>query len=138
MSQILVVESVHHEDIARMMRDEVIRLLEERGIGHKLVTVPGALELASAANIVLATTTTPYDGIIALGCVLKGETIHYDIVAEQAVYRLQKTAIDRFMPLGIGIIMAGNMDQARARVQKYARGAFDACMALIAINKSGA
>ncbi len=130
MPRILIVESVHHQEIAKIMRDLVVSLLQECNTNYEIISVPGALELASAVNLATLDSST-YDGAIVLGCILKGETLHYDIVANQTIQSLQQIAIKKAIPLGTGVIMANNIEQAIARTKKYARGAFDACHALI-------
>ncbi len=83
-ARILVVEARYYDDIADMLLRGAKRVLKDAGAAFDLVTVPGALEIPAAIMIGLhaaAAREQPYDGVVALGCVIRGETSHYDIVA---------------------------------------------------------
>src|ERR1700741_5686156 len=83
-ARILVVEARFYDDIADMLLRGAKRVLKDAGAVFDIVTVPGALEIPAAIMIAHHGATAreqPYDGVIALGCVIRGETSHYDIVA---------------------------------------------------------
>src|SRR5258705_13633477 len=83
-ARILVVEARYYDDIADVLLRGAKRVLKDAGAAFDLVTVPGALEIPAAIMIGLhaaAAREQPYDGVVALGCVIRGETSHYDIVA---------------------------------------------------------
>ncbi len=83
-ARILVVEARYYDAIADMLLSGVKRALEAAGASHDLVTVPGALEIPTALAIALdgaAGKRKPYDGAVALGCVIRGDTIHFEIVS---------------------------------------------------------
>src|SRR5438132_10456475 len=85
-----------------------------------LVTVPGALEIPAAIMISLhaaAAHERPYDGVVALGCVIRGETSHYDVVAGESARAIMDISIALDMPMGNGILTVDTDAQARARAR---------------------
>jgi len=93
---------------------------KEAGASFDLVTVPGALEIPAAIMIALHGSEArdePYEGVIALGCVIRGETSHYDIVAGESARAIMDISIARDMPLGNGILTVDTDAQARARAR---------------------
>jgi len=138
-ARILVVEARFYDDIADMLLAGAVRVLDEAKVHWDLVSVPGALEIPVAAAIALdaAARRQPYDGLVALGCVIRGETSHYDIVAGQSARALMDLAVERRLPVGNGILTVDNEDQARARAQPgrhdKGAGAAQAALALVAL-----
>ena len=105
-----------------------------------VVTVPGALEIPATVAILLDAAEragTPYDAVVALGCVIRGETGHYDIVAGESARALMDLSVDRGLPLGNGILTVENEAQAfaRARVSEMNKGggAAEAALAVLAL-----
>src|SRR4029078_1331149 len=95
-ARILVVEARYYDDIADMLLRGARRVLKDAGAVFDVVTVPAALEIPAAIMIAHHGATAreePYDGVVALGCVIRGETSHYDIVAGEAVCDLTETFI---------------------------------------------
>lgn len=117
-ARILVVEARYYDAIADTLLSGVRRALEEAGASHDLVTVPGALEIPTALAIALdaaAARRKPYDGAVALGCVIRGDTIHFEIVSEQSARGVMDVSIARRIPIGNGILTVNNEDQANVR-----------------------
>jgi 6,7-dimethyl-8-ribityllumazine synthase len=137
--RILVVEARFYDDIADMLLAGAARVLDEAKVHWDVVSVPGALEIPVAAAITLnaAARRQPYDGLVALGCVIRGDTSHYDIVAGESARALMDLAVARSLPVGNGILTVENEDQARARAQsgRYDKGAgaAQATLALVAL-----
>ena len=108
-----------------------------------VVTVPGALEVPTA--IALADeagkypTAPRYDGFVALGCIIRGETYHFDIVANESSRALMDLAVSESLAIGNGIMTVENEDQAWARAKRSegdkGGGAARACMDLINLKK---
>jgi 6,7-dimethyl-8-ribityllumazine synthase len=99
--------------------------------------VPGSLEIPAAIAIALDAAQRrrrPYDGVVALGCVIRGDTIHFDIVSHQSARGLMDLAIARKLPIGNGIITVDNEAQAlsRARMEEQDKGG-DAARAALAL-----
>src|SRR5436853_7868864 len=95
-ARILVVEARFYEDIADMLLRGAKRVLKDAGASFDLVTVPGALEIPAAIMISLHAASAreqPYDGVVALGCVIRGETAHYDIVAGESAHAIMDISI---------------------------------------------
>jgi 6,7-dimethyl-8-ribityllumazine synthase len=115
--RVLIVESGYYEDIADMLLAGAKRALNAAGIGYDVVTVPGALEIPQAMTIMLnnALGAESYDGVVALGCVIRGETSHYDIVAGESARALMDIGINHEIPVGNGILTVNNANQAKAR-----------------------
>ena len=118
--RILVVEARFYEDIADALLEGATRALQAAGVSFDRITVPGALEIPTATVIALDAASNlgrPYDGVVALGCVIRGDTIHFDIVAIQSARALMDMAVSRGLPLGNGILTVNNEAQAWARAR---------------------
>jgi 6,7-dimethyl-8-ribityllumazine synthase len=123
----LVVEARFYDELA----DELLRgaraALEAAEVAVEVVTVPGALEIPAAIAIALDRAEeagAPFDAVVALGCVIRGETGHYDIVAGESARALMDLSVSRRLPLGNGILTVENEEQAwaRARVSEMNKG----------------
>jgi 6,7-dimethyl-8-ribityllumazine synthase len=115
--RVLIVESGYYEDIADMLLAGARRALDAAGVGYDVVTVPGALEIPQAMVIVLSSAfgAESYQGIVALGCVIRGETSHYDIVAGESARALMDIAVNQEIPVGNGILTVDTAVQAKVR-----------------------
>ncbi len=119
-ARILVVEARYYEDIADLLLRGAKRVLRDAQADLDLVTVPGALEIPGAIMIALHAATAreqPYDGVVALGCVIRGETSHYDIVAGESARAIMDISIALDMPMGNGILTVDTDAQAKARAR---------------------
>jgi len=141
-ARILVVEARFYDDIADMLWRGAKRVLNETGAAHDLVTVPGALEIPAAIMICLhaaAAREQPYDGVVALGCVIRGETSHYDIVAGESARAIMDISIALDMPLGNGILTVDTDAQAKMRARPAGEdkggGAARAALALVRLKR---
>src|SRR6478736_2598617 len=117
-ARILVVEARYYDDIADMLLRGARRVLKDAGAAFDLVTVPGALEIPTAIMIAHHGATAreePYDGVVALGCVIRGETSHYDIVAGESARALMDIGVMRGVPVGNGILTVDTDAQAGVR-----------------------
>lgn len=139
---LLIVEARFYEDISDELLSGAVNALENAGATFDRVTVPGALEIPAAIAMALYAVEdggTDYDGFIALGCVIRGETGHYDIVAGESARALMDLAIDECIALGNGIITCENTEQAwaRARVSEKNKGggAAEAALAMIELRR---
>ncbi|MEM6489365.1 MAG: 6,7-dimethyl-8-ribityllumazine synthase, partial [Pseudomonadota bacterium] len=103
--------------------------------GVDLVEVPGALEIAPAIR--LAADGRGYEGFVALGCIVRGETSHYETVCEESARGLTLLGVERGLPIGNGILTVETLDQAAARAapggHNKGGGAAAACLHLIAL-----
>jgi len=115
--RILIVESGYYEDIADTLLTGAKRALDAAGATYDVVTVPGALEIPQAIVIALdaAHGDEAYHGVVALGCVIRGETSHYDIVAGESARALMEIGVCRKIPVGNGILTVDTAAQAKVR-----------------------
>src|SRR6266853_262151 len=113
--RVLIVESGYYEDIADMLLEGARRALDAAGAAYDVVTVPGALEIPHAIALEAAFVNQTYLGVVALGCVIRGETSHYDIVAGESARALMEIGVGRRIPVGNGILTVDTAAQAKAR-----------------------
>jgi 6,7-dimethyl-8-ribityllumazine synthase len=115
--RVLIVESGYYEEIADTLLAGAKRALDAAGADYDVVTVPGALEIPQAMVIVLnsAFGAEAYDGVVALGCVIRGETSHYDIVAGESARALMDIGVNQEIPVGNGVLTVNDMTQAKVR-----------------------
>ena len=117
-ARVLVVEARFYNDIADMLLKGATRELRKAGSSFDCISVPGALEIPPAIAIALDAAEargTPYDGVVALGCVIRGETSHYDIVAGESARGLMSIGMMHRLPVGNGILTVEDEDQAVVR-----------------------
>ena len=121
--KVLIVEARFYDDIADELAKGAIGALEAVGAEVDRIDVPGALEIPAAIRFA-ADGNDGYDGFVALGCVIRGETSHYDYVCGESARGLQDLAIRDRLAIGNGILTVENRDQAWARcsVDKYNKG----------------
>ena len=113
--KITIIVAEFNKDITDRLLDGAITYLNEhkKEVTWDIVHVPGAFELPYMAQRVIAEKKS--DGVIALGCVLKGETDHYQAVCDGVTYGLQKVAIENRVPVMFGVLMCNSKDLALAR-----------------------
>ena len=113
-----------------------VTFLKEKRIFFNIIEVPGALEIPQALSLQInffKNTEFSYEGLIALGCVIKGETYHFEIVSNETNRGLMDLALKHSFPLGNGIITAYNYEQALKRSFDKGNEAASACYELIKI-----
>jgi 6,7-dimethyl-8-ribityllumazine synthase len=123
----LIIEARFYADIADEMAKGAIAELEAAGATYERVSVPGAFEIPGVIRLAedgASLGGTHYDGYIALGCVIRGETSHYDYVCGESARGLQDLAVYEGIAIGYGILTVENRDQAwaRARVSEKNKG----------------
>jgi 6,7-dimethyl-8-ribityllumazine synthase len=140
--RILIVESRFYEDIADALLAGARSALAAAGAQIDRVSVPGALEIAPAIVLALDAAEAagkPYDGVVALGCVIRGETLHFEIVSQESARALLDLSVARRMPIGNGILTVDTDAQAwaRARMEQADKGgdAARAALALVALRR---
>lgn len=136
--RLLIIEARYYSDISDELAKGAIEALEEEGVIYDRIEVPGALEIPSVIAVA-EQTEAGYDGYIALGCVIRGETSHYDIVAGESARGLMDLSIHMGLAIGNAILTVENEDQAwaRARVSDKNKGgaAAVACLQMIAMHR---
>ena len=141
-ARILVVEARFYNDIADALLAGAAKALDDAKAAWDIVTVPGSLEIVPTIAIAIDAAEKqkkPYDGVVALGCVIQGETFHFDIVSMQSASALLEFSVEHRLPCGNGILTVDNEAQAwsRARLTEGDKGgdAARAALALIAIKR---
>jgi 6,7-dimethyl-8-ribityllumazine synthase len=131
----LIVEARFYENISDELLRGATRVLDKAGARYDRVTVPGTLEIPAAIAIAMDAARrrrAPYDGVVALGCVIRGETHHFEIVANESARALMDLAVKERFAVGNGILTVENEAQAhsRARVEEGDKGGIAARAAL--------
>jgi 6,7-dimethyl-8-ribityllumazine synthase len=115
MARFLIVEARFYDHLNDMLIDGARSALTSAGHDSDVLTVPGALEIPGAISIVAE--SSQYDGFVAIGVVIRGETYHFEIVAGESARGLMALTMDG-LPIGNGIITVENEEQALARADK--------------------
>ena len=115
-ARFLIVEARYYESIGADLLAGATRALEAAGATYDLVSVTGALEIPAGMAITLDAAKAagwPYDGAVALGCVVRGETFHFEIVAGKSARALMDMSVERRLALGNGILTTDTIDTGR-------------------------
>lgn len=133
--RLLIVEARFYDDLSDALLKGATTALEAAGASFDVVTVPGALEIPAAIAFTLDDDGSDYDGYVALGCVIRGETYHFEIVANESSRALMTLSVEEELAIGNGILTVENEEQAwaRADVERGDKGGFAARAALTMI-----
>lgn len=135
--KVLIVESRYYPQIADGLIAGALPLLAEAGYGHDRLEVPGVFEIPAAIRH--AAFSTSYAGFIAFGCVIRGETDHYDHICREASRALMDLTTRDGLALGFGVLTCENGDQARVRADPKGKNkgaeAARACLAMVDLRK---
>jgi 6,7-dimethyl-8-ribityllumazine synthase len=129
-ARVVIVEARFYDDIADELVKGATRVLDDAGVSHERIAVPGTFEVPAAIRFAVrsaevhASSSGPL-GFIALGCVIRGETDHYDHICREAARALMDLAANDGVALGFGILTCENREQAwtRAAVDQKNKGA---------------
>jgi 6,7-dimethyl-8-ribityllumazine synthase len=135
---LLIVEARFYDELADAILAGAKSALDRADATYDVVTVPGALEIPAAITFALDGAEDGgrgYDGFVALGCVIRGETHHFDIVANESARALMDLSVEESLAIGNGILTVENDEQAwvRARASEGDKGGFAARAALTMI-----
>ena len=117
--KVLIVTASYYREITTSLRTDAEFLLDNSNIKFDIIDVPGVFEIP----VTIAKNVKKYDGFIALGCVIKGETPHFNFISEASINAIMDLSIASKKPIGNGIITCLNMLQAKARKTKGAEAA---------------
>ena len=135
--KVLIVEAPYYGDIVEQLVRGASGALDDAGAAFDRVAVPGAFELPAAIRF--AIDGGGYDGYIALGCVIRGETTHYDYICGESARGLTNLALEHCAAIGYGILTCEDRDQAMARAavdgRNKGRDAAEACLAMVALKR---
>ena len=133
--RILLVESRFYDDIADELLKGAIAELKKAKCKYDIIAVPGALEVPAAIGFA----AKKYDGFVALGCIIRGETYHFEIVSNESARGLTDLSLHKNLCIGNGILTVENEKQAKVRASvkggNKGAAAVQACLDLIKIKK---
>jgi len=142
--QVLIVEARYYVDICDELRKGAEKVLTAADVGFERIEVPGAFEIPAAIRMAVCAADRSagrrrYDGFVTLGCVIRGETTHYDYVCAESARALQDLACRYTLALGYGILTCETREQAwaRARVDGKDKGGESAraCLAMLELKR---
>lgn len=121
--RVLILEARFYEDIADELAAGAVERLDQAGVAHERHAVPGAFELPAALTFALEAADDGdawrgHDGYVLLGCVIRGETSHYDVVCNETARAVQDLTCANALALGFGLLTVENRDQAWARAAR--------------------
>ena len=135
--RILIATSRYYDHISRELEAGALEALSDEDVVTEVIEVPGAFEVPGI--IAMAADSGQYDGYIALGCVIRGETSHYDYVCGESARGLMDLEVKRRLAIGYGILTVENEAQALARADRKQKNkgkdAADACLAMLKMRK---
>lgn len=138
MKKILLVEARFYENISDMLLEGAVEALSTYpDIHYEKISLPGAFEIPAAVQFAVA--SQQYDGFVALGCVIRGETTHYDYVCQESARGLMQLALQHNLAIGYGILTTENLTQAMVRAdpkqKNKGRDAVIACLTMMALKE---
>ena len=135
--RVLIATSRYYEHITLELEAGASEVLGAAEASVEIIEVPGALEVPGIIS--MAADSAKYDGYIALGCVIRGETTHYDYVCSESARGLMWLTVDRRLAIGNGILTVENEDQALARADRKRKNkgadAANACLEMIKLRR---
>jgi 6,7-dimethyl-8-ribityllumazine synthase len=137
---LLIVEAPYYTHIAALLREGAERALTTAGATFETIQVPGSFEIPGAIGMA-AKAQGRFDGFVALGCVIRGETTHYDHICEETAHWLQVLAVNEGLAIGYGILTCENEQQALHRANPGGNGrdhggaAARACVAMVEVKR---
>ncbi len=139
-ANVLIVEARFYANISDLLLDGATAALEKGGVRFERIAVPGALEIPSAIAIAAkAGAGASYDGFVALGCVIRGETFHFETVAGESARGLMELGVHQGLCIGNGILTVDNEKQALVRAARdqgdKGGDAARACLALLQLRQ---
>jgi len=117
---VLIVEARFYDPISDELLQGATRVLDAAGARYDRITVPGSLEIPAAIAFAIDAARKrrePYDGVVALGCVIQGQTYHFELVSNESARALMDLSVNERLPIGNGILTVDNEAQAHARAR---------------------
>ena len=134
-TNILIISAPFYEEINRKLRDGAETILKNNGVKYEHITVPGALEIPTAISLM----KDQFSGFVALGCVIRGETTHYESVCQNSANSISKLGL-KGICIGNGILNVENYDQAISRadpnLKNFGGNAAIAALTLVEIKQN--
>ena len=140
--KILIVEARYYEDVADHLAAGAVAVIEKGGFTTERISVPGIFEIPAALKFALHAKSGQHAGYLALGCIIRGETDHYDHIARETSRALMDLALDNDIAFGFGVLPCENKKQADVRAAPESEGgrnkgaeAAEACLRMIELKK---
>ena len=132
--KILIVSANYYKDISKNLIRDAESTLDKANIKHETIFVPGVFEIP----VTIAKKIKKYNGFVALGCVIKGETPHFDFISKSSIDGIMNLSISYKKPIGNGILTCLNKSQAvkRSEIKGSKRKGREAAKAVISVLKS--
>ena len=132
---VLIVRAPYYKGVVDGLTTGAVRILTEAGATHEVLDIAGAYELPQAIRLVVRG-TTKFDGFVALGCIVRGETDHYDFICKATMDGMMNVSLQFGLCTGTGLLTCDNLGQAEARSGQdgFNKGAEAASAALLQIN----
>ena len=127
--KVLIIGANYYEDILKNLISFAEKLLENKKIKYKSIIVPGVFEIP----VVISKNIKKYDGFIALGCVIKGETPHFDFISKATTNGIMNISINHGKPVGNGILTCLNQNQALVRSKSKGQEAAHAVISILSL-----
>lgn len=105
-SKIIIVQATFYQDISKMLLEGAIAKIKENGYDYEVINVPGAFEIPTAIAMIIKSALYKNEvaGYVALGCVIRGETTHYDYVCLESARGINKLAMKHQLPIGMALL----------------------------------
>lgn len=132
---VLVIRAPYYREVADGLRAGAERILREAGATFEVLDIAGAYELPQTVRLAVRG-TRKFDAYVALGCIVRGETDHYDFICAAAMNGLMDVSLQFGLALGVGLLTCDNIEQAQARSGQdgHNKGAEAAAAALLQVN----
>ncbi len=127
----LIVCADFYKDIADAMIDKSKNYLDQKEYSYEVNRVSGSFEIPTLLSMLDDERIQKYDGIIALGCIIRGETKHFDFISSSIIDGIMSLSMNRKIPIGNGILTCENMDQVKARYEKKPVETIDAVISVL-------
>ena len=129
--KILIVSSNYYQNISNNLERGAIDTLKENSFVYELINAPGCFEIP----YLIKKNINNYDGFIALGCIIRGDTYHFDVISNETTRKIMDITVDNLLPIGLGVLTCYNLEQAiiRSDINKKNKGreAALACISLL-------
>ena len=118
--KILIVSSNYYTDISNNLELGASMTLKDNKIEYEILKAPGCFEIP----FIIKSNIGKYDGFIALGCIIKGETYHFEVISNETTNKIMDLSVENLIPIGFGILTCYNKDQAliRSDINKQNKG----------------
>ena len=128
---ILIICADFYKDIADVMIDNARNYLDQKEYTYEVSRVSGSFEIPVLISILDEERIKKYDGIIALGCIIRGETKHFDFISSSIINGIMSLSMNKKIPIGNGILTCENMDQVKARYEQKPVETIDAVISVL-------